>query len=1010
MKTLFIHLSDIHLNEPFAFDKPYERLISSMKSQLDEADRVFLLFTGDMARKAKDEELCYFRDFMNCLIIEIREVFAGEVNALVIPGNHDIRLLNPYPLGKLLNGKPEVLDRLANDALADMNFALEVCRGFGCFADDPFISILNFETDSMVYRFTLVNSAPLAALKKKDKEHHRIPKSHLEFDLTRKFGKKTLDVFLSHHRPDWFDEETSFELKHFISGNISIAFFGHEHDPAVCSFGVNGRRVFVSRGGELLPKNGSALGSYALLMFDEESLMAQETVVNIDHRTGQTFYGETVSDPVETNELYPLQKDFSEWLFKSPLKSGVGSCFDFFVFPALSQQSIRNDLLSPQSAVSVAKTLGLVVLNGGTRSGKTMLLKSLFFESQKKRPCVFLKVNSELSNNPEKNVKLAFQEMYGDDSALWLRYRNTPKDEKAIFIDNFEAFRTRAIKESYLDYFRTNFGMVVMTYCTGGQPIESLEDKILFPEESVFKIEGLTVRSRKELIRRICVSEDVGQEYVDKICHVYEAMSASSKVLDFIDPDYAIQLIETIIDQKLYLERDTKDAFTVIFANSITNDIVRAGGENKTDDIFTLLRRIAYSIWKDGRGTITISEDEILACFSECKASGLIRIGFSDALEIIIKSGVIFKDKNDRYRFKRNSFLSFFVAKEIALKANRGKTDDIITLLTKIEQGLNSDILLFICYDQSKIDVIFQIKGKLEELLVGLEEIDFEKKSNAILRRADLIPEELEENKVTKIEATDRKERKERSRIKVEQDEEYNAFADLEMDEDFRQVLMAIKYSEIISKAAGSFPGLLEDDERKELVRSVVSSINKITQKLFDPTDDFIREFDSLVVEFKKVEEKRILAEGKGDVSRKINDLRSLRTVDILYGELLHFLTALDSIYANFSASRRSLPAIDDLPEAKFSYCVFKLYGYLYAGAFERFKHCLENAEHIFGSEKGDSIFQFFGRIYVLRNECSHEQINQISAITGISKDYLLRIASREDTLKIELKPKKKSQ
>ena len=1002
MKTLFIHLSDIHLSEPFTNRHSYDRLIDSIESFVNKADLIFLLFTGDMARRARKEELEYFSDFLSQTKKRIEAIHGHKIKVFVVPGNHDIPLNKPYPLEELLLNDEGHLDALAENSVKDMSPALEVCRHYGCFGDDDFVSVLSHEGALISYRFTLINSAPLASLQKNDKGHHRIPKSHLNFDTSKEFGKKTIDIFLSHHRPDWFDEETESALNAHLAQNISIAFFGHEHDPKAMAISLGRRKVFFSKGGELQPKKNQACGSFSLLILDEETLCVNETTVLLNYETGRRNYSTPTEDKVSASELYELQDDFSEWLEMSPLKCGKGTCFDFFVFPVLSQQTLRNDLLTVDAAIKEADSLGLMVLRGNSRSGKTMLLKAMFYTMQHDKPCVFFRANSELSNNPEKNIKQAFQEMYGEDPSLWLEFVNRPNTEKAIFIDNFGSLRKKKLKEIYLDYCKANFGTVVITDYAAGRPIEAIEDKILFPEESVFKIEGLTAKSRRELVSRVCRKMCVPEEYTERIGNLYEAMSASSKILDFIDPDYAIQLIETIVDQKLYLERDSRDAFTVVFGNTIINDIIRVGGERTSDDVITVLRHLAFLVWSlDEQKTITFEESTIMQAFTECKKPGLVSIDYSEAISIIENSGIIRKEGENRYRFKRNSYLAYFVARQIAFEISRGKNESIVKLSNEIERGINSDILLFLCFDQTRIDVVFDIQKKLNALLAEQDEIDFEEKSNAILRRTALIPSEPDANKVTKEQALEKKEAAERNEISRAQEREYSIFEEEELDPELQQMIRALKYIEIISKAAGSFPGHLTDKERVELVGCAVSSINKITQKLFNPTDEFIKTFDELVEEFKQAEIKRITDLGKGDTAEKIRKIQELRTVDILYSELLRFLTMLDSVYANCAASKRSIVAFDGLSTDKFASCLFKLYGYLYAEHFEKFIQILEKANNHFAPEKGVSIFQFFGRIYVLRNRCSGAQINKIASVTGIGSDRLLKIASREKTLKL---------
>ena len=504
MKTLFIHFSDIHLNEPFNSEDAYDHLLDAVSPSLEKVDRVFLLFTGDMARKAKDEEICYFDDFISRFKNAVQEQTGRDVELLIVPGNHDIQLSDQYNVDELVDSNKEQLDSLACESVKNMSCCLSICKKHGCFVKNPFVSIKTFDSPNVIYRFTLINSAPLSSLKKNDKGQHHIPASNMKFDTSVCHKKKTVDVLLSHHRPDWFNEDTLERLNDYLDNNVSIAFFGHEHIPSSDTHGKNGRIVLVSRGGELQPKNNKILGSFSLLILDEDTFLAEETVVSINYQSGEIQYSEPVSQSVRYSEKYHIDEGFLKCFSKSPLKNGEGSLLDTFVFPALSQETIRNDILNIESALNKAKEKGLMVLCGGSKSGKTTLLKALFLNLQKEFPCVFLKATPELSNNIERNIKDAFYDIYGEDHSLWTNYKNSKKSEKAIFIDDFGSLRKRSIKEQCLKYCQEHFGTVVLGYLDNSQPLDSLEDKILFDDESIYKIEGLTAKNRLTLVNNIC--------------------------------------------------------------------------------------------------------------------------------------------------------------------------------------------------------------------------------------------------------------------------------------------------------------------------------------------------------------------------------------------------------------------------------------------------------------------------------------------------------------------------
>lgn len=1001
-KALFLHLSDIHLVDNSPIDDISRLIVDSVMSHnTKDVDKIFVLFTGDMTASAEESQFNKFDAFLKKVVNKVENKLHIKPITLIVPGNHDIFIKDrkdcPEELLTATTIEKEVL--LTNE-IPRMKNALNQCNNFDCFITNPFVDIKEFDCETIKYRFILINSSSFSSLNKNDKEHHFLRKKDLEFPKNYLFGKKTVTLVLEHHRPDWFDEDTVGLLDTYIDEEVSIAFFGHEHNPKYEIREGKTGLVIYDKGGELVSneqKNNAINGSFSFSLLDEKTNIVERFICNLNYKTQTFVKNEPDKTKIRTHEILPLKESFVKEFFAGPLQNTECSLLDIFVMPSITNSNGGFDLSSIATVIKKLKETKEIIIEGSTKIGKTALLKAVFSECQKTTPCIFLSIKSSTNDNARKLVKDAFEEMYGDERDDFNIFQSKPFDSKIIFIDNFELLKDVETKEKVLNYLRQNFGNLIISYRKSSIPQESIKELGLFDEKNVYHSYGITKKGRKEITSKICKIKNVDESNVEAVFDLYEREINGVSIFDFTDPLQGIYLIETIIDQKLYEERNTNKAFTETFAYQLRYLLVTAGREQDLDSYLTVLSSLAFKIWKNNKEAV-FSESDLLNVYTTCKDEERCLIDFKTLNEVLTNSTIVYEYSKDTYRFKRNSFLAYFISQEIIRLNQFGETEHLNKLITDISYGINSDILLFILFYTRDVKVIKQLSNNLNHKYEKVKKLDFSDNKNILFSEQTSLLEESDDNKVSKSEQVVRADKKEKELVVQGEEREIRQISIKQEDDIKKEMFETLKTVEIVSKAVSGFQSIFTIEARKELFKSVYDAIMRMISFIFDFKNENIEELEKEYTEYK---EKRLieLAEEKEKNKKEIELLKSSSVKNFLYGLLIQALTMYESSLAFLIASKQTMTIINSLSSNQFENCVFKLYSYIYTHKFDKFISELNFAKNNFHPNKINNLVKFFVRIYIIHNSFSQEQLNLICSVSNIKKTELLPYISREEKL-----------
>lgn len=255
----------------------------------------------------------------------------------------------------------------------------------------------------------------------------------------------------------------------------------------------------------------------------------------------------------------------------------------------------------------------------------------------------------------------------------------------------------------------------------------------------------------------------------------------------------------------------------------------------------------------------------------------------------MIKCRIITKvGSENKYCFANNAFLAYFIAKEWL----RVQDTNVLTkIINNVCYGINSDILLYICFMYENSQKLFfdKILQFANEHFDKCDELDFLKNNvKFILKdKKDLhlqIPSVKDKQNTQDSIKEQEKEITRDSKINYIDIYDYN---ENEILDESQKFFKGFKYIEIISKILPDFILKMEHEQIKEFVDSIYRLPNKLLYSAFKPLDD---EFDA---ELSKI----LLDDVKKYEMEEIQNITKLLILNI-YDLVSRYATSKHTIFA----------------------------------------------------------------------------------------------------------------
>ena len=183
MKILFLHLSDLHIQSPSAFDQFHiEKMLDSLRMAKG-FDHMVMIFSGDVAQSGEAIQYNTASRIVTTVfrLSKSKGLFNKHIDVVCVPGNHDLlHSSNPRTAQELnaIYSSKTYSSHLQSELQMQENFFV-FSRKNSCFSDPSLFDrkILNY--GGFRIEVNLINSAAFSLRKDEDKGLHYINQDHI---------------------------------------------------------------------------------------------------------------------------------------------------------------------------------------------------------------------------------------------------------------------------------------------------------------------------------------------------------------------------------------------------------------------------------------------------------------------------------------------------------------------------------------------------------------------------------------------------------------------------------------------------------------------------------------------------------------------------------------------------------------------------------------------------------------------------------------------------------------
>ncbi len=857
MKILFLHLSDLHMKNSDSLNDLYIKRIVESLNVVGIFNKLVIVVSGDCASTGSKDEYKFVRYFIGKLISKMKRAFAfvdHNYEVIVVPGNHDLDCSKSSLTSSELNYiyKENQYDKELPSEVDKLENFFNFSKFNRCFTDDALFEQKIIKCGDFPIQFNLINTALFSLVHDEDKGLHYLP-DHI-IDKMSEPSDTALIFTVMHHAPEWFCDDIKHKLTDNILKRSSIVFYGHEHFPNYIKHTnlKNQETVFLC-GGSLCNNSDWTNSAFFAGVLDTSSFDYSVWRFDLDITSGIYKHTEleTINLPSK-NKSFIVKSEFEE-AFCLDLKHSSQKDFRTrFVFPRLRDNDDEEEITSYEDFESVLEESKRMIISGSYNSGRTFLLKHLFYELSKSKTVIYIDADSISGSKIDKIIKNAFEEIYGEDDGAYIQFQQLPKDEKILIFDNVDR-----IKESHFKYFIEKVESVFGYYILGSKQTIELDVFERIKKEigenkdiSRYKLTPWYRDKRKQLIRAVAETELHSGEDIELITDQLDRAIKTQQMFSSLTADFITQFVEFYCKNISQLFRNDSGVFGKVFEGNIISSIQKNLTSGlSVDKVFTLLSKIAYFIHKNHK--YPIDELSIVNVISDYNDEYGDNTSSYEIINILLRSSIMTKNETSNlFQFTNRSYLSFFVANEINRKFNEDRDDsDIKEVIQFSCYDINSDILLFLIYitDNKKIlDLILEMAkfytDSWEEYSLSKSNIDY---LNGVV---EYNVEELDLKTIERIDAETVEEEKDKIQSELLSSISVYDYPRDSSEEFFNKVFRSISLLTVISRCLPNFEHMMKKEDKQ----AFVDMIYRLPNKIFFLWAKSVDEDKGLVIEFIK--------------------------------------------------------------------------------------------------------------------------------------------------------------
>lgn len=856
MKILFLHLSDAHFKQDTRLNDINIGAIVRSLPPKGAFDECVLVFSGDIAHSGNENEYKVAGRMIGILLKEIKDkYFEGKkrIATLIVPGNHDNLPKNKDRNYNDIKGyyTDKKIDKHYYEDLAELDnfFSFSIGRN-NCFILSKNIAIRTLVFGSFKIKVNLINSAPFSILGSDngDKGLHYMPSKELAaLDLER---NENYTISIIHHSPEWFSDDSKKILYNKIYKSTDLLFVGHEHFSLNENKTVNGRKIDISSGVALYGTNTEHGFNALILDTENATLCGHKYIYN------GTIYKPTYKPVLENkNIIFKGRYKFTHTpAYKRYLETDIEQregekYLNYFVFPSLEIRNMNSrldslNITAEEKFMEFFHSHSQISIEGSLKSGKTTLAKYLCLKLADEYVPLLLTEENFAPKNNRNIIEAALKDQYGIESD-YDEFIQLGKEKLVLIVD-----RSDLVNKKKWDYFfeeyENQFGHIIL-FCgvdlninIKEKALEELEEKEILN----LKICPFYYAKREELIDKVCDTLE-GRNLENKGDLVYKINEEITNQIRYfqLNPDFIHQYVIYYLNFSFLKTQNDNNVFSKVFEANITFRIAQNTTKENVDEILVALDFVAHYMHFNKSYKLSIEEfEQAVNNYNEKYDNS---VNPKMVYDIAIKSNIIKEIPNKfEIQFCDRNLLAYFTALHINRGFKEGScSEDLQYILDNICFEINGDIILFLSYITSNVQILKPIMSNMIKLMDSWEEFGFDKNNIEFLTRRTTTH--------TKQSAPDEKEKQENvekknemERIIVEEAgkdaESLYAYDETMVDTFSNKISSALSYLELISKILPNFRHILDKWQKKDIVDILYIYPNKLLYFMLKDIDENI--------------------------------------------------------------------------------------------------------------------------------------------------------------------------
>lgn len=911
MRLQIIHISDLHIDGKNAsYEINVKKMVKSLNS-IGEADECVIICSGDLALKGKRMEYKFIGGFLGALYKALENLrFKGKhIHFVCVPGNHDIDfdlLKREYNSNDVDEASNNELNEIIDDYIDSMKAFWGFAKYREWFTDNQIVSKKVIEFNKHKVGFVAVNTAPLSMLggNPEDMGRHYLSEKHMR--MIEDTTEADVNMLVMHHSIEWFTSTCKDKLRKIISKKYALLLTGHEHEPVGESRNINEKGDIICIQGNALRGYSTEGNGFCTITMD----FNKDTVVGHSVIWKNNYYipKEILKGKIKKNFKgdISISQGFLEELSFDDNKMEID---DYFVFPTLSYNSHNEkeeiekyDIELVDDALELIYSNNKIIINGEYKSGKTTLLKQLFkkilFDG--KIP-LLLSASNINKKDIKKVVQYAFNEQYNNKDNEYDIFLQLPAEEKILLLDEADLLS----KFSLNDLIRKNeskFGKIIV-FCERVINLniqEQVVDALVENQPLQLTIKPFLFSKRKELIANVLKNENEGKHYDIKleVKKINEIINREIKFFN-LNPEFIINFVNQYKREHRLEFSSGMNVFNVVYENSIKNKIIHNSKDIDPTLVINVLRELAYYMHFNKK--TYISDSEISSLIKEYNKEYRQNVKSRLFMNATTNSKILIENGN-MYRLKDKTLVAYFVAQAINQKYYQDENveDKLKNILKNLCFSNNSDIILFLAFITNNpkfLNIIIEGAkthfNEQEELCFDNENVKFVLDSSISVKRT--LPTN-EERQQREVEITKHEDIRLSDVVELINEYDYTEEDLMKLE---NQVLISLKYVEILSKILPVFCQNLKADQQDKFVELIYKCPNQFLCSLLRDVDNNFDEYVQGLFEAVSVQrQEKNMKEISVDSVKRMIEMITSSLIIVLYQWVTEAATTEQSISA----------------------------------------------------------------------------------------------------------------